>query len=197
MGLISHYEIYKIYKMFKFTIQLSILCCLPLSSTAEQVDLMEKGRWSVYIEISDDGIGKYCTAETVNSKSQVFDITFFRDGSLVFYLFDNSWQLDRRLVDFIVDFDYNRWEMTGTADGSMVRLAIEDEDTAMNFLHDVSSKSAVAIYNSNLEKISSFSLNGSAAAVLAVVGCAADIAEWQRPEGGRDIDPFQTQNDPF
>ena len=162
----------------------------PLSAQEryETTQLFSWNQWSVMLTYDTVDDGFWCSAETTNSTSQTFSITTHDDGAIALFVFDYSWNIEPRLVSFMVDIDYSRWYIDGQATGSAVSVFISDPTNAINFLEQLAAGSAVAILNDAGSRLAVFSLRGSSASITNLMEC------WDRI---LDRDPFQNSADPF
>jgi len=103
-------------------------------------------------------------------------------------VFDPTWNIAARSVNFIVDIDYERWNIAGHAEDRSVSVFLEGKGKASSFLDDLARGSAIAVYNEQLVRQATFSLRGSHDALLVLLKCWARIVS---------NDPFPRRADPF
>lgn len=167
------------------------LLLLPGAAVAEIEDrvLFQHRDWMTYLQHDTDTGGLWCVAATANNSGQTFDITMFDAGVVALYVIDPNWSLASRVVNFFVDIDYSRWQATGEAAGTSVEVVFNDVDAAIAFTRQLMGGSAVAVYNSDGSRLATFSLSGSAAAVVKLLECYESIRG--------NVDPFGASSDPF
>lgn len=163
----------------------------------ERRNLLRKGAWSVDLIHNAEKGSLWCSAETQNGEGQMLSLVAYQGDSLVLFIFDRRWRLSDRAVDFILDVDYSRWEMRGTAGNISVSIRLDGEEGALRLLQQLSQGNAVAIYNTDLRRLATFSLSGSSAAILALLSCWEGISPTD-PFGPDASDPFGApSDDPF
>lgn len=177
----------------RFLIPLFLSCAASVA-TAQQNEyesqtLFSKGAWEVEITYNTVAKNVWCSASTYNRFAQSFNIVAYDSGGLGLFVFDDSWDLKPRPVNFIVDIDYSRWTISGQASDTGVSANLTDIEKTKKFLGELQRGSAVAIYNEKVQKLSTFSLNGSSAALLSLMDCWNKIA--------KPSDPFEDNSDPF
>lgn len=173
-----------------------VLLVVFLSSTsawANTTALFQKGNWSVNYVTGEEL--SWCEAQTTNSSGQTLDLTLFNTNTFTLYIFDDRWDIRKRPVSFILDIDYKRWNMDGSADGNMVSVSPDDPEKAGLFLTDLKKGSAVAIYNDDEYRLATFSLSGSSAALDVLFECWDRIGRPSSPSNPED--PFTSTEDPF
>ena len=175
------------------------LFILGTSAFAEKYEvekLFRKGAWVVELTHNSEEGSLWCTASTHNNFSQSLILTAYQTDELALFLFDPDWQLKPRPVAFLIDVDYSRWEVNGHADGPGVSVRMSEAGTAAKFLTELQEGSAVAVYNDNLQKVATFSLSGSHAAITSLFECWKSISLKTDPFG-ENSDPFGASSDPF
>lgn len=179
-------------------VYLSLLILIPGFAFAERYEtetLFRKGAWLVEITADTADSSLWCTAKTDNRARQSFSITAYDNRQLVLFIFDDNWKLRERSVRFIVDVDYSRWTVDGSASGIGVSSYMSDVDKAVRFLRQIKKGNAVAVYNDNLQRLATFSLSGSSAAIDALFDCWSKID--RSDPFGDGSDPFGASTDPF
>lgn len=166
------------------------IVCGSFDASAEfkSAELFRKGYWRVELTKVTDDNSFWCSAETSNTKNQSFSVTTFDDRSAMLMIFDPSWELTRRPVKFIVDIDYDRWTIDGRAGEKAVSVFLEGNGKASSFLEDLANGSGVALYNSQEQRLATFSLRGSRDALLMLLKCWEKIVS--KDPFGNDPDPF-------
>ncbi|WP_139215032.1 hypothetical protein [Palleronia marisminoris] len=173
---------------------LSLLCLsFPLAANAERTTIFSKGSWVVEYVSSDDVT--WCEATTTNQQNQTFDLTAFASGDFTIYVWDANWDIESRPVSFIIDIDYSRWNMDGTASGKSVSVTPSDATKTVDFLSDLKRGRAVALYNDDEFRLATFSLSGSSAAIDSLMDCWEKTSPLDTPASPSD--PFATTSDPF
>jgi len=150
--------------------------------------LFSRGSWYVDLARDTDDNSYWCSAETTNGARQSFSITAFDNRNAMLMIFDPTWNITARSVNFIVDVDYERWNISGHAEDKSVSVFLEGKGKASSFLEDLARGSAIAVYNEQLVRQASFSLRGSHDALLVLLKCWARIVS---------NDPFSRSADPF
>lgn len=171
-----------------FTLACFFLGNMPLALQAEEI--FRHKSWSVRYLPPEGEYPALCDASTTNRSRQTFTIALYDDGNLGIFFFDSRWNIPERPLDFVVDIDYERWTLSGTGKGSSVHLLPTGDAKVVRFLDELASGSAVALYNTDIRRLATFSLAGSSAALLKLLDCAKYIAEKNR-------DPFRGSADPF
>ncbi|MBT0958498.1 hypothetical protein IV417_13995 [Alphaproteobacteria bacterium KMM 3653] len=171
---------------------LSVLFCFFALSTAaerfESTTIHRNGAWSVDLTVDNtDGV-MWCTAKTTNRRSQTFSISAYKGGTLILYVFDHNWDIAPRPVRFLLDIDYSRWVIDGNADGFSLSLNLHDPVKAVKFIDELAQSNAVALYNTDVVRLATFSLRGSNASLLELIDC------WKKID---TRDPFKNSKDPF
>lgn len=179
---------------------LSGLCfCLAALSGAAHAQpfdtqrLFSRGAWSVEMTHDTADGDLWCVAATRNARGQFFALTAFDSGSIALLVTDPGRQLTPRAVRFLVDIDYSRWTIEGTARDIGVSIVMNDAPQAARFIRQLQRGNAVAVLNDPGQRLATFSLRGSWAAITALMTC------WNRitPPGG-STDPFGPPSaDPF
>jgi len=171
--------------------QLILILLLPSSAWAEYESrqLFAKNDWIVELTYDTTNESFWCSAQTSNRSAQQFALTGYENDAASIFIFDDKWDLANRQIDFLIDIDYSRWNITGTGGGIGVSANLNDGDKASVFVGELAQGSAIAVYNSDERRIGTFSLSGSAAAINAFFDCWEKIA--------KPTDPFQTSSDPF
>jgi len=154
----------------------------------EDTLLFSKGYWTVELTYNTDENSYWCSAKTANRRSQEFSVTAFENGTIVVFIFDNRWSLAKRPVRFLIDIDYSRWQIDGTADDIAVSIALSNNEKAGKFITELAQGSAVALFNMEERRLATFSLKGSRAALTELIDCWRKISV---------TDPFRTSTDPF
>ncbi|GHF05027.1 hypothetical protein GCM10016455_27890 [Aliiroseovarius zhejiangensis] len=178
-----------------------ILAGLLLQPTKALADRYETTRlfnhkaWSVELthdQLDDDF---WCNAETTNRAGQVFSITAYDNGNLGLFIFDRRWDINPRDIEFRIDIDYSRWNVSGQAQESYVSTFLGDPENSIKFLTELAEGSAVAVFNSDGRRLAVHSLSGSSASLRKLLEC------WNRI---KKTDPFGTspnasapKSDPF
>lgn len=166
--------------------------CAGLSVSADEYDtttLFRKGAWIVELTHNTNTGTLWCAAETTNRSGQTFSVTAYDGGYMTLFIFDSRWSLSDRPVRFLLDIDYSRWTIDGSARDISISVQMDDTETAARFLRQLQSGSAVALYNESERRLATFSLSGSYAAVLSLFECWNQITV--------PSDPFTTSTDPF
>lgn len=107
---------------------------------------------------------------------------------MALFVMDHNWALAKRPVRFLIDIDYSRWVIDGTANEISVSLNFSDASKTISFLEQLQASSAVAVYNQTEDRLATFSLAGSRRALEELMAC------WDRIQ---KRDPFRTSKDPF
>ncbi|WP_372841871.1 hypothetical protein [Phaeovulum sp.] len=160
--------------MWRFLVLFLGLALPAQMASAEQYDttrLFTRGAW--YVDLTHDtSDGElWCSAETQNNEAQTFSVTTYDDGTVILFVFDESWDIAPRSVDFLVLIDRERWTISGDASGIAISVSLDDKDKADEFLIDLARGSSVAVANSDERRIASFSLSGSSAALSTLMDC--------------------------
>ncbi|WP_134015653.1 hypothetical protein [Litoreibacter halocynthiae] len=154
----------------------------------ESSNLFAHKAWKVSLTYDTADNKFWCNAETYNRSGQTLSITAYDSGFAAVFFFDNRWRLQERKISFIVDIDYSRWTVDGKAHQSGISAGLNNGKTAGKFVGELAAGSAVALYNSNLARLATFSLSGSKAALLKLGECWNNIQK---------RDPFGASTDPF
>ena len=178
---------------FSMKVACFVAISVGTSAWADTTVLLQKGNWSVNF-VTGDSVS-WCEAKTTNSAGQTFDLTLFDTDTFTMYVFDDRWSIRKRAISFILDIDYKRWNMDGSADGNMISVSPDDPQKAGEFLNDLKRGSAVALYNADEYRLATFSLSGSGAAVDVLFECWDQIGGPRSP--GNSEDPFASVTDPF
>ena len=169
------------------------LCAYACASSAladyESETLHSKGAWSVEVTYNTQTGVFWCNAETSNRSGQTFALTAYDDNTLTVFFFDPRWNLTPRPIRFLIDVDYDRWTVSGSANDISVSVELSDNADGREFLLDLIRGNAVALFNTDLQRLATFSLNGSAAAIGVLAECWDKILV--------TADPFQSSSDPF
>lgn len=173
---------------------------LALSSAASLADttvLLEHKAWRVeHFYDSEDG-SQICTAGATTGPISL-DLIATDQGALALGLHNPEWRMPTgEARSLILDADFERWTATATvADTAFLLAEVGDAETATALLADLGASTALAVYNTDMRRIATFSLAGSQAAVLKLVECWSRI---YRPldrtdpflgADARDADPF-------
>lgn len=153
----------------------------------EHNTLFQKGSWSVFLTYDTEDGDFWCVAETENRRAQSLNLVTYPNDQMTFFVFDESWNIAKRPVRFLVDIDYSRWTIDGTGDGIGVSLTMNEPDKAAKFVQELMEGNAVTILSADEHRLATFSLSGSFAAISNLMQC------WDRIS---DDDPF-TSSDPF
>ena len=159
-----------------------------VSAGYEDTKLFSKGYWSVVLTYNTDENSYWCEAKTSNRRGQVFSVTAYENGGIIVFVFDQRWSLAKRPVKFLIDIDYSRWTIDGTANNIAVSVQLNNNDKAGKFIKELAQGSAVALFNTEERRLATFSLRGSSAALTELVDCWRKITV---------TDPFKTSTDPF
>jgi hypothetical protein len=177
---------------------ISILTFFAWTAQAQNYDtkeLFSKGAWSVELTHNTTEGTLWCDATTRNRAGQEFSITAFDSGTMALFVFDNRWSLTKRSVKFLLDIDYARWTIDGTANDKAVSAVMSDARKSVEFLTGLQRGSAVAVFNESERRLATFSLSGSSAALTMLMDC------WKRIDVkdpfGNGSDPFGASADPF
>lgn len=189
---------YQIYSTFFCLIIFFFGGVASASDVASQM-LFSKGAWSVHVGSGSDPQNIWCSAETSNKRGQNAIVAAYNSGDLVLIFTSPSWRLSKRNVRFLVDVDYSRWTVDGSAENNSVSIHMNDTEAASNFLREVSNGNAIALYNQDERKLATFSLSGSSAAVRSLFECWTVILEDSDPFGPSPSQnkPVSTEHDPF
>lgn len=180
--------------MKRFNLLLSSLLFFLSSLTSVSAERYETHKlfshksWTV--ELTHDQLDDefWCAAQTTNKRGQLFSLTAFDSGNLALFVFDSRWKMRPRDIQYRIDIDYSRWEITGQAKDQAVSTLLNDPEKSIKFLTEISEGRAVAMYNVDGRKLAVFSLQGSSAALRKLIECANRIS---------NSDPFQSSTDPF
>ncbi|WP_299367698.1 hypothetical protein [uncultured Tateyamaria sp.] len=175
---------------------LSVVAGSTNAQPYEGETVFAKGAWRVELTHNTSTGSLWCAAETSNNAAQSMSVIAYDNSTLAFFLIDHDWNLQPRSVKFLLDIDYSRWTMTGSADGIGVSLNMKDVEKSVTFLTELQKGRAVAIYTAQGERLATFSLSGSFAAITSLFECWEAIAPNQDPFGN-DADPFGSSADPF
>ncbi len=159
-----------------------------LAEKYETTRLFNRGAWYVELTHDTEDGQLWCSGETRNNSAQTFSVTTYDDGAVVLFVFDNSWNLAPRAVNFIVYIDRQRWTISGDADGVAISVALDGKDKADEFLVDLARGNSVAVANADDRRIASFSLSGSSAALSTLMDCWSSILVGGPGPGKKD--PF-------
>lgn len=161
------------------------------AASAERFDtthLFAEGAWTVDLtyNVADDMT--WCAADTVNRQGQWFSVVVYDAGGAAVFLGDPEWRLAKRAVRLRLDIDYSRWDIDAEAEDASVAFFLSDHDAAPTFLLELMQGSAAAAYNDAGDRLATFSLAGSHAAMTELMEC------WRRIDRS---DPFTAASDPF
>ncbi len=176
-------------RFFVFVFYLAVTAPAAALAEYESRILFSKGAWLVEITYDTEDDVFWCSARSTNRQSQTFSVTAYANSTMSIFFFDNRWDLSPRPVSFIIDVDYERWTVDGSADGIGISSDLSNAEVAGEFVGDLMQGNAVALYNNDERRLATFSLNGSAAAINELIDC------WDKIVVPRD--PFQTSQDPF
>jgi len=169
---------------------------VALADRYETTQLYKKGLWLVELTYDKDDDEFWCAARTQNSQGQDLSITAFQNSQLYLFVFDGSWNISEKSVNFLIDIDYSRWNIEGNAEGISVSFRVDDKESGLNFLGEIAKGNAVALLNSNERRLATFSLSGSSASLYRLTECWKRIiksdpfAESQNGQNNKS-DPFQ------
>lgn len=164
-----------------------VMICGTAFAAAESQVIFRKGNWYVEVVYDAESGGSWCAAVTDNGNGQQLDVTLFDQGEMILYVWDNSWQLKERQVDFRLDVDRSRWDMRGTADGQSVSLGLNGRKEAVQLLDDLYAGRSVRVYNDKGSKLATFSLTGSASSLRMLFDCGTKIGAFVKKGSS---DPF-------
>lgn len=177
--------------MARFTLAIVAVLLVSCPVYAQPYDitpLFRSGAWFVEHTYDANNGATWCSAETTNRSNQTFSVTAYASGGATIFVFDPKWSLAERPVKFVIDVDYERWFIKGYADGISVSVNLTGENGAGDFLRDLSTSAAVAIYTDRMDQLGTFSLRGSQEALRTLAKC------WERiggvPALGNSADPF-------
>lgn len=161
----------------------------------ETTNLFRHKAWSVEIthdQLDDDF---WCNAETKNRNGQYFSITAYDNGNLGLFIFDNRWALRKRDIEFRIDVDYSRWNVRGKAEDNYVSTFLDNPETSIKFMTELAEGSAVSVYNSDGQRLASYSLSGSSASLRKLMECWGRIKK--SDPFGDNVNQTDQQSDPF
>lgn len=164
---------------------------MPSVAFADRYDvtrIFSEGKWRVEHTYDTFEKGSWCSAETANKQNQTFHIVAFESGFLTLLILDPHWALSERSVRFLIDVDYERWFVRGSAEDTGVSVGLNDPKDTVRFLGQLGRSSAVAVYTEREDRLGVFSLRGSQAALKALMFCWQGIRT-SAATGGRS-DPF-------
>lgn len=168
-----------IYLVLTFSVTLSF------KAFADQYEtdvLFRKGSWYVELTNNTNTGGMWCSAETENGNDQTFSLTAYDNDSISLFVFDQSWEIEERDIEFQVDIDRSQWTVHGEGSGIGISSTMDDTDQSVRFLKQLMSGNRVTVKNARGDRIAVFSLNGSYAAISNLMSC------WGRITGPSD--PF-------
>jgi len=142
--------------------------------------LFQKDQWTVEVVYDAESGNAWCVAATDNGRGQQFEVTLFDPGQLALYVWDQSWGLDKRSVDFLLDIDGSRWHLRGLAEGQSVSLGLNGKKEAVQLLDELYAGKRVRVYSAGGTRLASFSLGGSAASLKALFDCGVKIGAFTR-----------------
>lgn len=165
-----------------------VLAPAPAHADYDETQLYSAGAWHVSLTHDTTDGDLWCSADTENGEGQTFSITTYSDGQAAVLVIDPRWSLSNRSVDFFIDIDRSRWNITGTAKEISVSVMLQGEGKAAEFLVDLARGNSVNVVNTDERRLANFSLHGSSRALNALLTCWKEIAT---------SDPFAGQADPF
>jgi len=181
---------------FVFFFALGILWASgTVASELDSKTLLQKGAWSVELTHDTSDGTLWCSASTYNRGNQSFGLAAFDSGLLALIISDPYWSLKTRPIRFLLDIDYKRWTIDGSASEDYVSLNMNNPEKSAEFIKDLMRGNAVAVLNDNGNRLATFTLNGSYAALDALVDCWSRITK-DDPFTNR-TDPFGASTDPF
>ncbi|WP_295315260.1 hypothetical protein [Roseobacter sp.] len=165
-------------------------------SAIEETVLLKHKSWMVEHEYFTSTGSQGCSAATANRLGDMFEIHSTAEGTVTLYLWMGADFKDWSgsfTDDMILHIDYKTWTLNDAGfktDGQMrwVRFAFPPGDSFTRFLKDIYAGSAVALKTpSGTKTISTWSLAGSAAALLKLAECTDRISAAADTYGsGRD-----------
>lgn len=175
----------------RFLLFILLLTSSPLAAERYQLEtLFDYKAWNVTLTHDSVDDDFWCSAQTDNRIGQTFTIAVYPNNSLSVLVFDSRWDLNPRPIDFIIDIDYSRWEISGKGDGIGISVSLEPGKKVGEFISQIAAGSAVALYNNDERRLATFSLAGSKAAILKLTEC------WRAVKVDQS-DPFKSSSDPF
>jgi hypothetical protein len=152
---------------------------LVLSSVASFADttvLLEHKAWRVEHHYDPADASQICTAGSATGPISL-DLIATDQGALALGLYNPEWRMPTgETRALILDADFERWTATATiADTALLLAEVGDAETAAELLADLGASTALAVSNTDMRRIATFSLAGSHAAVLKLVECWSRI----------------------
>lgn len=176
----------------------TVLAAIVTTAAAEQFDqtiLLRHEDWTVEHSFDASDGQQWCAAGTEETGGTAMGVIAFDDGMFAFTLHNQRWNMPEDAERYItVDVDDERFDGWASTSGSMLFLTL-DGDVGVDFLKMLRDGDAVAVYNDDMRRISTFSLRGSAAAVAMLGECFSRIRlpDEHDPFGSTDArssDPF-------
>lgn len=156
--------------------------------------IFSKGYWSVEITRDKQSGNVWCSGDTSNRRSQMLSLAAYNNGQLTLFVFDSHWNIPRRAIKFSIDIDYSRWNISGVGDGNHASITMHNASNAKKFVGELMKGNAVAVKNSQGNRLAAFSLSGSYAAISTLMQCWNYIAD---RNSSNSQDPFGSSSDPF
>ncbi len=168
-----------------------------IAAGADEFDntmLLNEGDWSVRHTYDSRGGGSWCAADTSNVDGQWFSVTAYEEGAAAILVGDPRWRLEPRDLRFRVDIDLARWDMQGIGQDDAVSAFLNGATNAPDLLLQLMEGSSLAVYTEAGRHLATFSLEGSAVALQALVECWSLIDRSDETETATD--PFAAASDP-
>lgn len=154
---------------------------------AEATIIFSSGRWDVSHVAFDDG-GAACRIASYGPRGDA--MTFWSNGSGVVYVgSDPAWHATPRTVAVTLDIDGGRWLAQAEVSGNTITIA----GLKPEFLDAVAIGRTIALFTASGARLMTYSLEGSAAALLKMVECVEMLAPASDPFGpgaAPSSDPF-------
>lgn len=176
-----------------FVIAAGFLATISTTALAERYErqpLFSHKAWSVALTHDQLEDTFWCAAETTNRSGQLLSLTAFDNGNLALFIFDQRWDMYQRNIQYRIDIDYGRWELSGQAKDNAVSTFLNDPEKSIKFLTELSNGRAVAMYNADGRRLAVFSLLGSSAALRKLIECAGQISRTDPFQSAPTTDPF-------
>jgi hypothetical protein len=181
-------------KRFAAVVALFAASCQSVAAT-ETTRLFTHKAWAVDLLYGDSE--PFCRAGTRARDGTFLNIVAYPNYHLVVHLYNVNWRIFGGAYRHVIaDVDYERWSGDAEVAPSGQSLFVEmgGAEVAVNFLTDLTTGNAMALYNEDMHRIAMFSLAGSSAAVAKLMEC------WGRVLPREGADPFigtSARGDPF
>jgi hypothetical protein len=161
--------------------------------------LLERGDWSVNEFIfHGDSQSSTCDALTYSDDGiQLLTISGFDydHDTLTVTVWDNSWEIGDRPVNFVIGTGTSNWAVDGHAYGTNISTNFESQTQSQRFMNDVAAGNRLTFATDSGSPLANFSLRGSSAAMSVLADCWARL----QPSNAPSADPFANDAvaDPF